>query len=200
MQPEYVLSCRRFQCSGRKGSLTDRLDSSLGNLDNLIRLLGVFQLLRLNLLSSLLDIEVGEQVKEPALDGGIAHLVQILFSLHLCELGTGFVCLLVGIDFQILFHQGHGQALIGTLLLNLLFRSNGGQGVAGLHGHCVHQCVILGLGGIAGHLEVELGTDDGLVDVIEGEVSSGNGSDSNSGVRHDDFLSGSLGLGGRSQP
>ena len=95
-------------------------------------------------------------------------------------------------------HQFHVQALVCLLLGSLLLGSDGSQGVIGVHSHCVHQGFILGLGGVARHLEVEFGANNGLVEVVEGEVGS-----SHSEILlsvHSSFLSGTFGLGGRSQP
>ena len=153
------------------------------NLDNLVGSLGILELLFSDFLLCLLDIELGEQFQEPALDKGEAQFLLFLLSLHLCELGSGSICQLVLPDSQIVFHQIHSQSGIGTLF-GLLIGSDNLKGVGGLTCHAGQQFLFQIGTGNTGFLEVDVSADNLLGDVVVGESELLGGSSDNSQVVH----------------
>lgn len=79
-----------------------------------------------NLSLCLIDIEVLELLQEPALDGGISHLLLN----HVVELSLD---LLGGNDADVVSHEGEGQTCVGLLLLDLLGGSDRSELEGGLN-------------------------------------------------------------------
>lgn len=136
----------------------------------------------------LLHIEALKLTEEPTLDGGISNL-------GINHVLDGFLLDFVTDHCDVVGHQLGVQSGVGLLLLNLLGGSDRGQSVVGMAVHGIHQSLILCLGGVSSHLEVELGTDDLLAYVVKGEVGSGlDGGGGESSVSHNVVLSGSLAI------
>ena len=97
------------------------------------------------------------------------------------------------------FHEGEVQTVIGSLGLGcLVLLLLDDQREVGVGGHLSGQFFILSTEALTSLVKAGLGAGDGLFEEVDGKADSGLGG--SSGGIHSSFLSGSLGLGGRSQP